>query len=208
MKGCERNFIAFFMFNQPKFKKILTLTWGLFLVVCIVFIFLNPEKFTPNKIAGFIEQFNHRMLFIYFLISVLRGLTLVPSTPFVLAGTILFPSQPWTVLLISIAGIIFSSTMIYYFSEYLGFGTFLENKYPNKIRKVENYLQKPGGFLFVFLWAFLPVLPTDLVCYVAGTLRMNFLKYILALTLGELILCSIYIFGYGYLSQIFNFTFG
>lgn len=196
------------MENQPKFKKTFTIVWILFLIICVVFILLNPDKFTPNKIAGFIEQFNRGMLFIYLLISILRGWTLVPSTPFVLAGTILFPAQSFIVLAISMTGIIFSSTMIYYFSEYLGFGTYLEKKYPTRIRQIEDYLQKPGGFIFVFLWAFFPAVPTDLVCYVAGSLRMNFLKYIVALTLGELILCSIYIFFYGYLSQFFIQIYG
>jgi uncharacterized membrane protein YdjX (TVP38/TMEM64 family) len=208
MKGCGFFSTVFFMPNPPKFKKTFTIVWILFLAACAIFILLNPDKFTPNKIAGFIAQFNSGMLLIYLIISMLRGLTLVPSTPFVLAGTILFSTQPYTVLAISIIGIIFSSTMIYYFSEYLGFGTFLENKYPSKIRRIEEYLQKPGGFVFVFLWAFFPAVPTDLVCYVAGALRMNFLKYIVALTLGELILCSIYIFFYGYLSQFFYGYFG
>jgi uncharacterized membrane protein YdjX (TVP38/TMEM64 family) len=55
-------------------------------------------------------------------------------------------------------------------------------------------LEHPLGFFFVALWAFFPLVPTDLVCYVAGTTKMNYLKFILAVCAGELILCSFYIF--------------
>lgn len=183
-------------------KKILTLVWILFLLACISTLFLYPEYFTPAKIAEFIEHFKGTVFLVYFVISVLRGLTLIPSTPFVLAGTIVFPDNPFLVLAISICGIIFSSTMIYYFSDYLGFSKYLENKHPQKIETIKTHLQKPTGFFFVFFWSFFPVLPTDAVCYVAGILNMNFKKYIAAITFGELIICSVYIFFYGLIKEI------
>lgn len=192
------------MKNQPRFKQILTVSWILFLIICVGIFFTYSEHFTPQKIAAFIEEFKGGVLVIYLLISILRGLTLVPSTPFVIAGTILLPANPFLVLLISITGIIFSSTMIYFFSDYLGFGNYLEKKYPDKIIKIKEQLQKPTGFFFVFFWSFFPVLPTDAVCYVAGVLKIDFKKYILAITLGELIICSIYIFFYGILSEFFR----
>ncbi len=184
------------MQNPPKYKKIFTFLWILFLVGCIALVLIFPSHFTPQKIAEFVEQFKGTVLLVYFLISLLRGLTLIPSTPFVLAGTILLPENPFLVLAISILGIIFSSTMIYYFSDYLGFGIYLERKYPTKLETIKTHLQKPTGFFFVFLWSFFPALPTDAVCYVAGILRMNFKKYIAAITFGELIICSVYIFFY------------
>jgi uncharacterized membrane protein YdjX (TVP38/TMEM64 family) len=185
-----------------KMKKSLAIIWILFLLACISTVFFYPEYFTPANIAGFIEQFKGTILIVYLLISLLRGLTLVPSTPFVLAGTILLPENPFLVLLISLIGIIFSSTMIYYFSDYLGFGEYLENKHPQKIEKIKTHLQKPTGFFFVFFWSFFPALPTDAVCYVAGILKMNFKKYIAAITFGELIICSVYIFFYGFIKEI------
>lgn len=196
------------MKDQNRFKQIFTFGWILFLITCLGIFFTYPEHFTPQKIAAFIEEFKSGVLIIYLLISLFRGLTLVPSTPFVLAGTILLPNDPFLVLLISMTGIIFSSTMIYYFSDYLGFEAYLEKKYPDKIIKIKERLQKPTGFFFVFFWSFFPVLPTDVVCYVAGVLRMNFKKYILAITLGELIICSIYIFFYAILSDFFKQYFG
>jgi uncharacterized membrane protein YdjX (TVP38/TMEM64 family) len=180
-------------------KKIIKIVWILFLIFCTAFILTNSELFKPQILAAFLIQFKTGVLAAYFIISLLRGFTLVPSTPLVLAGTILYPNEPFLILAISLTGIIFSSTMIYYFSDYLGFGASLERKHPRQIAKIHDQLQKPTGILFVFLWSFLPVLPTDAVCYAAGILRMNFTKFILAMTFGELILCSIYIFFYSYL---------
>lgn len=190
------------MKNFWSLKKIIAVVWILFLIVCISLILAYPEHFKPQALADFLAQFKGMMLIVYLLVSLLRGFTLVPSTPLVMAGTILFPGEPFLVLAISLVGIIFSSAMIYYFSDYLGFGTYLEKKYPAQVVKIENQLQKPTGILFVFLWAFFPLLPTDAVCYVAGTLKMNFLKFILATAVGELILISICIFFY---SQVLNF---
>jgi uncharacterized membrane protein YdjX (TVP38/TMEM64 family) len=39
------------------------------------------------------------------------------------------------------------------------------------------------------------IVPTDLICYVAGTLRMRFWKYILAVAIWEWMICVILIFG-------------
>ena len=35
------------------------------------------------------------------------------------------------------------------------------------------------------VWAACPFVPTDLICYVAGTLRMNFTRFMLGLALGK-----------------------
>jgi len=130
--------------------------------------------------------------------SVLRGFTLLPSTPLVLAGTFLYPNQPWLVLATALIGIVISSSLIYFFSETLGFADYLETKKPVAVHRIRHRLEQPTGLLFVCLWAFFPLVPTDAVCYVAGTTKMNFPKFILAVFTGELILCSIYVFSGGF----------
>jgi uncharacterized membrane protein YdjX (TVP38/TMEM64 family) len=192
------------MSKIPAIKKIVIATWILFLIFCVGFYLTHREYFTPAGLAEFCTQFKSHILLVYLLLSLLRGFTLVPSTPFVLAGTMLFPAEPFWVLAISMTGIVFSSSMIYYFSEHLGFSEYLERKYPARIEKIHDRLQKPTGLAFVFLWSFFPLLPTDAVCYVAGILRMSFVKFILAMAFGEVILCSIYIFFYSYFADLFR----
>jgi uncharacterized membrane protein YdjX (TVP38/TMEM64 family) len=158
-----------------------------------------PDFFTPKNIAALLEKFQGEALLIYLGISIVRGLTLLPSTPLIIAGTLLFPQQPWVVLGVSIFGILVSSSMIYWFSDLLGFGEFFETRKPEHVKKIRARLEHPTGIFFVMLWAFFPLVPTDAVCYVAGSIRMHFGKFLGAIFIGELILCACYIFGGGYL---------
>ena len=168
--------------------------WLAVIVVCVGYYLADPSAFTAENIAAFLARFQGAIWLVYLIFSILRGITLLPSTPLVLAGTMLFPGQPWVVLAVSMTGILLSSTMIYYFSEYLGFNEYFENHKPELTHKIKAKLEHPLGFLFVAAWAFFPFVPTDLVCYVAGTTRMNFAKFITAVGIGEIILCSFYIF--------------
>jgi len=155
---------------------------------------LYPHWFTADNIAEFLRRFDGEIWLIYLAMSALRGFSLLPSTPLVIAGTILFPEQPLAVLAVSITGILLSSSMIYFFSEFLGFKEYFESHKPELTHKLKAKLEHPLGFLFVALWAFFPFVPTDLICYLAGTTRMKFWKFIIAVGVGELILCMFYIF--------------
>ncbi|HRI03735.1 MAG TPA: VTT domain-containing protein [Pyrinomonadaceae bacterium] len=175
-------------------RKVMIGLWLAVIVVCVGYYLANPSAFTAENIAAFLEHFQGAIWLVYLIFSILRGITLLPSTPLVLAGTMLFPGQPWAVLGVSMTGILLSSTMIYYFSDFLGFDEYFENKNPDLSHKIKAKLEHPLGFLFVAGWAFFPLVPTDLVCYLAGTTRMNFPKFITAVGVGEVILCSFYIF--------------
>lgn len=79
-------------------------------------------------------------------------------------------------------GIVFSGVLIYRFSDLMGFDEmFARHSHSKKIQDaIEKY-----GFYAILLWSFAPVVPTDLICYVAGTVRYSFWRFVLALTLGE-----------------------
>lgn len=178
--------------------------WFSIIVAALLLYFLWPEYFAPQNIADQIHSYQSAALLIYGLISMARGLTLLPSTPLVIAGTFAFPTEPWLVLSISIFGIVASSSMIYWFSDVLGISEFFETRKADAVAKIRSRLEHPTGLAFVFLWAFFPLVPTDAVCYVAGSSRMNFLKFIAAITTGELILCSFYIFSGSYVIDLFR----
>lgn len=170
------------------------LLWAMILLTAAVTYISDPQLFTAERIAAALQHFHSTIFIVYLGFSILRGFTLLPSTPLVLAGTLLFPDQPFTVLAISMTGILLSSSMIYFFSEYFGFNEFFEGHKPELTHKIKAKLEHPLGFLFVAAWAFFPLVPTDLVCYLAGTTKMNFWKFIAAVFVGELILCTCYIF--------------
>lgn len=170
---------------------------GLWLTIAgasLCLLYFKPEWFTIYHIAKTLQYFQHELLLVYLGIMILRGFTLLPSTPFVLASTILMPQHPWLLLAISLFGILMSATLLYYFADFLGFGRILEQKYPSQLTQIHQTLDKPYGVLLVFLWAFFPLAPTDVVCYVAGMLRMRFASFISAIFLGELLLCYSCIF--------------
>ena len=185
-------------------KRFCVAVWIAIPVTCLAIYIYDPRSFTAESIAAFLKHFENEILFAYLGISIARGLTLLPSTPLVIAGTMIFPESPALVLLISIFGIFVSSSMIYFFSDHLGFSEYFERKRPEQIHKIKRQLEKPLGIFFVFIWAFFPFVPTDAICYVAGTSRMTFWKFIIAILLGEFVLCSFYVFSGGYLMHIFR----
>src|SRR3954471_10322570 len=67
-----------------------------------------PQLFTAQNIAAFLLRFQNEIWVFYLVLSALRGLTLLPSTPLVIAGTLLFPAQPLAVLSVSMLGIFLS----------------------------------------------------------------------------------------------------
>lgn len=170
------------------------LIWFSITATCISLYFYDPSGFSADNVADFLKRFDGWVLLIYSGLSVLRGFTLLPSTPLVIAGTLIYPQQPLLVLFISLTGILLSSTMIYYFSELLGFSDYFENHKPELTHKLKAKLEHPLGFIFVAVWAFFPFVPTDLVCYTAGSTKMNYWKFISAVFVGELLLCYCYIF--------------
>ena len=178
--------------------------WLSVIVGGISFFFLSPSSFTAENIAALLTKFHGPVWILYLLLSALRGFTLLPSTPLVLAGTMLYPQQPFLVLMISLFGIVISSSMIYWFSDLLGFDEYFESKKPHHVEKIRTKLEHPLGLGFVSLWAFFPLVPTDAVCYVAGSIRMHFAKFIAAVFIGELILCSVYVFAGGRIFSMFS----
>lgn len=167
--------------------------WLAALVAGLVLYWFHMDRFTPRMIAETLRAYGSQLLIAYLLVSVARAFFLIPSTPFVLAGGLLFPDQPWTVLLISMIGIALSATLIYGFSDWLGLGEHLDRLAHPVYERMEKALSGRFAFLYLVLWSFFPLVPTDAACYVAGVLRLRFWKFLGAICLGELIICGVYV---------------
>lgn len=168
--------------------------WVFSILLGIIYTILYPDTFTAQNITLFLEEFGAYIWLGYILITFLRGIFLFPSTPFVIAGAILFPKQLLIVGIVSIVGILFSATLLYFFADKMGFGDYLLQKYPSKIEKVKKQLNTKKGKWLVALWALFPFVPTDIICYVAGLVQMKYYYMIGGIFMGELILVSIYLF--------------
>ena len=154
------------------------------------YVAMHRSLLEPEHLMNFFQSFWSLAIVIFIVASFIRGIVLLPSTPLVLVWVLFFPDNPLLVFFISMLGIVFSGILIYKFSDIMWFDEFftkyLENRDIDKI--IDKY-----GFWAIVLWSFAPVVMTDLICYVAGMVRYNFMKFVLALLIGESAMVAILI---------------
>ncbi|GLO60301.1 TVP38/TMEM64 family protein [Vibrio sp. MACH09] len=168
--------------------------WLTCIVTLLISYVINPNLFTPQNIKLLVETYSNELMITYISASLIRGLFLIPSTPFVIVGALLFPDDLLSVLLISIISVMFSATLLYYFSDLLGFSQYLERKHPVSVKKWRSRLNSRKSILVTTGWAFFPLVPTDLICYVSGIVAMPFTHMFIGIFLGEVSIISIYLF--------------
>ncbi len=177
-----------------RWRRILIVCWLAGIAFGLACYVVKSDQFTPVQLASDFRRFGNLMLLIYLLASISRAFVLIPSTPFVLAGCALFPDQPLVVLGTSLLGIAISASLIYYCAESLGLDTYFQKRHAIQFARLECVLRSRWGFWGLVGWAGFPLAPTDLACYVAGTLRMPYWRFLAAVCLGELLVCSFYVY--------------
>ena len=160
--------------------------------MCLIFYARNPAFLNPETLAAVMRDSSGYVMLAFILFSVFRNFTLLPSTVLVIAGTLLFPERLGLVFYISLVGVVISAALIYFLFEFLGLDTFFKKRYPERVRRLERQLQQRGIWI-VMAWSAFPFVPTDVICYVAGTLRMNFTRFALGVALGELPVIGFYV---------------
>lgn len=180
--------------------KALTYLWIALLLAIAVAWFVEPSRFTQAAIATSIAAAGPWAIAVFSVVSVVRGALLIPSTPIILAGGVLFPEAPLFVFLISMAGIVTSGALLYRFPGFAGYDERLAARYPEKLERLQVHLRKPRAQWFVAAWAFFPAVPTDLICYAAGLVRMPFRRMMTGLIIGELPLVAAYVFLGGWIA--------
>jgi uncharacterized membrane protein YdjX (TVP38/TMEM64 family) len=126
------------------------------------------------------------------LLGAVRGFTFVPATMLVLAALPFLP--PTSLLALTLAGILISSSCLYFFAGAVGLDRVFESRYPAETARVRDVLTRHEIPIIVG-WSFFPVVPTDLICYVCGVMRVNFVTFLLSVTAGEGAICALYIYG-------------
>jgi uncharacterized membrane protein YdjX (TVP38/TMEM64 family) len=183
------------MMNQSVImKKILLVLWVAYIIGLLGYWMYNPNFLDHKQMKLTLEKYVGQIMLIYFLICLTRGIFLLPSSPFIVLGALLFPNNLWLVFFISIIGVFASATVLYYFSTYLGFDTYFTKKFPDRVEEIQRKMNSPKAFILIVAWSAFPFVPTDLMSYVAGTIRMNFFKMIAAMIIGELPLMYLYVF--------------
>ena len=126
----------------------------------------------------------------------MRAFTLVPAT-FLLLVAMPFFRPLWLLLITMTAVHRVSSSICYFFAEALHMDEFFERKYPKQIRKLKELLQR-YQLPIIIGWSFMLFLPTDVICYVCGSLKINFTKFLVGVLIGEGTVYAIYIYAADY----------
>lgn len=128
---------------------------------------------------------------VYLAVGAVRGLALIPATSVVVLAIPLFPPVP--LFLLTLVGVAISSATIYAFAGSLKLGEYFERKHAKHTQRVRAALQK-NPTTIVAGCSFLLVVPTDLVCYVCGALKISFPRFMTGVLIGEGAICAVYIF--------------
>lgn len=157
------------------------------LTLVIIFLYSYFLKYNIHEIfkVGILGYF------VYFAISCLRGFTLIPATYITTLGVLFVPPLP--LLFLTLLGIFISSLLIYNFSESFHFSRYFEHKHKEGIEKLKRVLKKEE-LPVVILWNLLPIVPGDLISYVCGMLKINKVKFLLGVLIGQGIHCTALIY--------------
>lgn len=177
------------------FKKKTFLAWLVFVATVLTLYFTHRDVLDVELVRALVDENMAVVVPVYLGVLSLLGLTFIPSTPFAIAGVFLF--SPGTAYFLNLLGIITSSTIVYHFARFLGIGRALEDRYPQKARRVREALAHKELPIIVG-WSFFPAVPTDLMIYIASSLRVPLWKCILGVLMGEGALNAFYIFSVGF----------
>lgn len=172
-------------------KKLAFYLWTLLITGGLTAYFLFPDEINLLFLEDLSDEYHYMSLSIYFLLLSARGLTMIPSTPLLLAGILIF--DPLELFVVNMAGILSSSITVYYFSRFLGFDTYFETKYCKYVRNIKKSIADKELPVIVG-WSFFPLVPTDLIVYVGSSLRVPVFKCLLGVFMGESVLNAFYIF--------------
>jgi uncharacterized membrane protein YdjX (TVP38/TMEM64 family) len=176
--------------------------WLLFLMT-FFYVYFFRSNFLTSELRNALSVSVVTGYVAYLLVGCVRGFTLIPSTSLVLLAIPIVPPLPLFVL--TLAGILISSMSIYYFSESLHLNDVFEGKHAARVKKLKGILQG-NSMIIIFTWSLFPLVPTDLICYVCGVLRIDFRKFIIAVFLGEGAICGFYIFLGSYMMRLLHAT--
>jgi len=179
--------------QTPRFKRKTFIVWLLVVSVVLTLYLTNPDRVDVDWMRGVVQDNRFLIIPFYLLLLSVLGLTFIPSTPFAIAGVLLF--DPTFAYLLNLVGIITSSTIVYHFAGFLGLRNAFESKYPEQTVKVRTALHRKE-LPIIIGWSFFPAVPTDLIIYVASTLKIPLWKCLLGVLIGEGALNAIYIFSF------------
>jgi uncharacterized membrane protein YdjX (TVP38/TMEM64 family) len=164
--------------------------WALF-AIAFAFLYYRYSGSWGSRIGGLAMSSAWLAYGVYLLLGAVRGFAFIPVTNLVVLAIPIFPPVP--LLVLTIVGIAISSASIYAFAGSLKLAEYFERKHAQHAERVRNAL-RGNPTTIVTAWSFLPIVPTDLICYVCGVMRISFTRFMAGVLIGEGAICALYIF--------------
>jgi len=155
-----------------------------------LYLYFFQRAYVQAELRGALSTTTVVASIVYVVLGALRAFTLVPATFLLFIAMPFFP--PALLLMITLPGIAISSSICYFFAEALHMDEPFERRYPKQIAALKRVLRR-HTLAITIGWSFMLFLPTDLICYVSGTLRTSYAKFILGILIGEGTVYAIYI---------------
>lgn len=184
-------------------RKLLSFLWLAFLGIALYSYFLHPDFF-QNQLAVLASHSVYYAYGFLLLLGIIRGFTLVPITYLIVLGLLVL--QPFPLLIVVLIGAVVSSASVYYFFEYLNLDVYFEKNHGKQIAKIKSALEK-NELPIIIGWSAMPFLPTDVICYVCGSLEVDIKKMLIGVFIGEGITCTLYIYFGHYVLDYLRFVF-
>lgn len=143
--------------TNPKINIAARDVW-LFVIFTALYFYFFQKGFIESQIAKVVDAPLSVRYWIYFALGSLRGFTLIPVTYLIILGLLFLPLKP--LFFLTIAGVMVTSAVIYYFAELLNLSSFFERKYPKQIIKLKSVVEK-NELPIVILWSMLPFTPME-----------------------------------------------
>ncbi len=178
---------------MKNYKIALKIVWIIAFFAVITAYLIYPNYFKVDYITNKLNENHNLITFVYVLFTIFRSLFFIPATFALILGLALFPDELTFLFIINMFGIIAGASLLYLGGKFFTPEHFFSEKKMKSLPKIKSKINE-YGFGIVLIWSFFPFVPTDLICYVAGATRMQFIKFITAVFLGEIILVSIYLY--------------
>ncbi|WP_199880533.1 TVP38/TMEM64 family protein [Bacillus massiliglaciei] len=141
-----------------------------------------------NELKALLNQAEESIGFLFVLFFSLRILLFIPSSVFILTGSMLF--SVWENLIFALLSMFITESLIYFYGRYLNRArviTLIAEKYPKLYGKMNR-----KKYIYLFSVIALPAAPTDFACLLASALRMKYLYYIGIVLIGYIPLILLY----------------
>lgn len=169
----------------------------------LVYAYTQDDFLNPAMIKAFLTSSDYFLLsyIVFILILIVRGLTLIPGTAFIITGVYLFPV--WQVYLAIQIAIICYCLIIYNFSHHLKFNIpqkildyehkIKNTEIPIKIRNFE-YKIKNTEIPIIFTLCFVPGISINILIYFLSIVDVKFKNILIGVISGTCLTSIFYIF--------------